>query len=336
MNKVVSFIIPSYNVEKYISKCLDSFIEEKVMECIEVLVVNDGSKDRTSSIAHKYEERYPDIFRVFDKENGGHGSTINVGVEKACGKYIKVIDADDWVDQDQLLVYVQKLQEISADIVLTPFNTYDIGSKITTKHALSSVDFEKIISLAKVLENFSCYDECLCFHGITYNREYYMSCKLQLSEHVFYEDNEYATFPFYKAKTIGAIDAAVYQYRVGDTEQSVSIQSRVKRLDDEKKVIDRMLAFYEKKVTDAEIKKYFIIKIGRVLASHWITCLLAYEDRKKGKKRAIELYKEIQKYPEIKNAVVKKYIVLRIAHGMHMSFQRFMNMIEKSKKRRFK
>lgn len=336
MNKVVSFIIPSYNVEKYISKCLESFIEEKVMECIEVLVVNDGSRDKTSSIAHRYEERYSEVFRVFDKENGGHGSTINYGVKRARGRYIKVIDADDWVDKEELVIYVQGLQKIDADIVLTPFNTYDIRDNTTEKHALGSAEFENTITLSDILENFKCYDECLCFHGVTYNREYYISCNLKLSEHVFYEDNEYATFPFYKVRTIARLDSAVYQYRVGDTEQSVSIQSRVRRLEDEKKVIDSMLAFYKKMVTDTEAKRYFEIKIGRVLVSHWITCLLAYRDRKTGKKRAKELYEEIKKYPEIKNTVTKKYVLLRIAYGIHMSFQGFMNIIEKSKKRRFK
>lgn len=336
MGKIVSFIIPSYNVEKYIEKCLDSFIEDSVLEHIEVLVINDGSKDKTSFIAHKYEKKYPNVFKVFDKENGGHGSAINFGVKHAGGKYIKVIDADDWVDTKELLTYVQKLQEVDADIVLTHFNTFDIKSNTITKHSLRNVNFETNNSLSDIIKHFNNYDECLCFHGITYSLRYYLACNIQLSEHVFYEDNEYSTFPFYKVKNIVPINVTLYQYRIGDIEQSVSIQSRVKRLNDEKMVIDNMLDFYKNNVNNEIVLKYFNIKISRVLVSHWITCLLAYSDRKAGKNRARELYQKLNDLPELKKTVEKKYMLLRIASNMHMSFQSFMNIIEISKKRRFK
>lgn len=336
MDKTVSFIIPSYNVEKYIAKCLDSFIEKDLLNYIEVLVVNDGSTDQTSFIAHKYEKKYQNVFKVFDKENGGHGSTINFGVQHASGKYIKVIDADDWVDTKELSNYVRKLQEVDADIVLTHFNTFDIKSKTIIKHSLRNVNFGTNNSLLDIMRNFNDYDECLCFHGITYSLKYYLSCNIHLSEHVFYEDNEYSTFPFYKAQKIVSIDTTLYQYRVGDVEQSVSIQSRVKRLDDEKKVIDNMLDFYKKYVNNEAVLEYFNMKISRVLVSHWITCLLAYSDRKAGKNRARELYQKLNDLPELKKTVEKKYMLLRIASNMHMSFQSFMNIIEISKKRRFK
>ena len=94
MQKVISFIIPSYNAEPYLDQCLKSFLHPDCMEQIEVLIVNDGSKDGTKALAERYMEDYPDIFRLIDKENGGHGSAINVGVKKASGRYLKVIDAD--------------------------------------------------------------------------------------------------------------------------------------------------------------------------------------------------------------------------------------------------
>ena len=96
-NKLLTISIAAYNVEQYLKKCLDSFIEPSIMSQLEVLIVNDGSKDSTLEIAREYEKKYPDTFKAIDKPNGGHGSTINTAIENATGKYFKVIDSDDCV-----------------------------------------------------------------------------------------------------------------------------------------------------------------------------------------------------------------------------------------------
>ena len=94
MKKILTVTVPSYNVEKFLENTLDSFVDERVLDDIEVLIVDDGSKDKTAEIGRKYEEKYPDTFRVISKENGGHGSTINRGIGEAKGKYFKVVDGD--------------------------------------------------------------------------------------------------------------------------------------------------------------------------------------------------------------------------------------------------
>ena len=103
MNKVLTITVPSYNVEKFLENTLDSFLDERILEDLEVLIVDDGSKDRTAEIGKQYEERYPDTFRVISKENGGHGSTINRGIKEARGTYFKVVDGDDWVDRKSVV-----------------------------------------------------------------------------------------------------------------------------------------------------------------------------------------------------------------------------------------
>ena len=97
MDKILTVIIPTYNMEELLPRCLDSFLikDKKLMQQVEVLVVNDGSKDNSSSIAHRYEKLYPHTFRVIDKENGNYGSCVNRGLQEATGKYVKVLDADD-------------------------------------------------------------------------------------------------------------------------------------------------------------------------------------------------------------------------------------------------
>ena len=118
MEKILTVTVPSYNVEKFLENTLDSFVDERVLDDIEVLIVDDGSKDKTAEIGRKYEEKYPDTFRVISKENGGHGSTINRGIGEAKGKYFKVVDGDDWVDQDGFAELIQRLKTCDADYVL--------------------------------------------------------------------------------------------------------------------------------------------------------------------------------------------------------------------------
>ena len=107
--KLITFAIPSYNSEKFLASCLDSLligIDEK----IEAIVINDGSTDKTSEIAHEYSKKYPFI-KVVDKENGGHGSGINVGIVNATGLYFKMFDSDDHVDKEGLLSLIEIIEK---------------------------------------------------------------------------------------------------------------------------------------------------------------------------------------------------------------------------------
>ena len=118
MDKLLTVVIPAYNIEKYEEQCLSSFVKPKALPEIEVLVVNDGSSDRTVEIAEKYVQKYPDIFRVINKENGGHGSTINRGIEEARGTYFKVVDGDDWVDGAAFGKLVRFLHTAKSDFIV--------------------------------------------------------------------------------------------------------------------------------------------------------------------------------------------------------------------------
>lgn len=121
MNKILTVVIPTYNIEKYIRTCLDSFVIPEILDKLEVLVVNDGSKDRSAAIAREYETRYLGTFRVIDKENGGHGSTINRGLSEAAGTYFKVVDGDDWVERTAFLKLMDCLETCGSDVVLSNY-----------------------------------------------------------------------------------------------------------------------------------------------------------------------------------------------------------------------
>ena len=98
--KLISFVVPCYNSSSYMHHALDTILEIK--EDIELIIVNDGSTDDTLKIAKEYQKKYPQVIKVIDKENGGHGSGVNAGLGIASGKYFKVVDSDDWVDTSSL------------------------------------------------------------------------------------------------------------------------------------------------------------------------------------------------------------------------------------------
>lgn len=113
----VSVIVPVWNVEKYITKCLDSLVNQTLKE-IEIIVVNDGSPDNSQKIIDKYVKKYPDKVKSFIKENGGQGSARNLGIEKAKGEYISFVDSDDWLNYDTLEKMYAVAEKDKSDIVM--------------------------------------------------------------------------------------------------------------------------------------------------------------------------------------------------------------------------
>ena len=119
--KVLSIVIPSYNVEKYLYEIVPHYINSDSFGDIELIIVNDGSKDKTLEIAKEYANAYPESIKYVDKQNGGHGSTINVGKNVATGKYFKIIDGDDWVDEKEFDKFIKILKTCEDDVVLSPY-----------------------------------------------------------------------------------------------------------------------------------------------------------------------------------------------------------------------
>ena len=130
--KALTILIPVYNTEKYIKRCLDSLIVSEIMDDIEILVVNDGGKDHSVEIIQKYVDSYPETVRLIDKENGGHGSTINAGIKEAKGKYFRVLDSDDWFNSTDFVKFVNRLKSEDADLVVCDYrkeHTYNSKSE---------------------------------------------------------------------------------------------------------------------------------------------------------------------------------------------------------------
>ncbi len=279
--KILSIVIPTYNVEKYLRRCLDSLVyDESVLEDIELLVVNDGSKDNSLEIAKEYEKKYPKTIRVIDKENGGHGSTINEGLKVAKGEYFRVIDSDDWVNIDEFADYIRELKKCKADIVLTNFNKELLYSGEIQTFDYKNLQYNKEYDLNDF--DYSILEDAYFYMATsTIKTEKLRKAKLHLDEKTFYVDMEYILLPFLEMDSMIYLDFNIYRYFIGRAEQSVNIQSFVKNRAHHEKVVRRLLDFY-KSIPDKEHKKEYIRKIIlQLLNTHYIIyCKAKLNDKK--------------------------------------------------------
>ena len=208
MQIVLSIVIPVYCVEKYIRKCLDSLVLEnaRLMDQLEVIVVNDGTPDRSAEISREYVERYPNSFRQIDKSNGGHGSAWNVGLKEARGKYIRFLDSDDWFSNlDRLM---DDLKECDADIVFNPFNmVYSYENRIVR------IDTPIRPGTTDLPEYWGGDD--VNFWGATYKTSILQPLYPLFAEKVMYDDYILTWAPLIYGRTFFALDYVVYNYLLG-------------------------------------------------------------------------------------------------------------------------
>lgn len=138
----VSVIIPVYNVEKYLKKCLDSLVNQTLKE-VEIIVVNDGSPDNSQKIIDKYVKKYPKLIKSFIKENGGQGTARNLGLKYAKGEYISFVDSDDWLDVTALESMYNLAKKDDSDIVICDmvdhFKDYELYHNCTKYNSVFEV-----------------------------------------------------------------------------------------------------------------------------------------------------------------------------------------------------
>lgn len=319
--KLLSFIVPSYNCSSFLERCITSLLHPDVMDALEVLIVNDGSTDDTLSVAEKLQSKYPDTIRILSQENKGHGGALNTGCAAASGKYLKVIDADDWIETDNLPAFLDVLEHSQSDVVLTHHYTRDIATGEVKKWRSYPEEFGKTYSMKQVMACEKSFDRSLTFHGITYRTDFYHKNAVQLSEHVFYEDHEYATFPCCYASSITPVDLFIYDYRIGDVQQSVSDTNQLRRLSHMEAVLQRFITEYSSLSLPEESagRSFFEMKAQGVLLSYITTVMLVEPDRKKGRQLGQEMMGRFQaQLPGAYARAQKQYRIFRIMNCLHI------------------
>lgn len=289
MGKILSIVVPSYNVEKYLKTCLDSLIIESVLESIEVIVVDDGSKDGTARIAKEYEKKWPETFRLVQKENGGHGSTINTGISLAQGTYFKVLDSDDWVIKDGLEKLVAFLKRTEADVVLSHYSWISHDTKTVIREynvLLEGMVYEKTYTLKEVADKLY-----LRMHEMTIKTSILRDNAIFIDEHCFYVDQEYTVYPTCYWNTVAVVDALVYQYRLGLSGQSMSRESMQRNVSQHYHVLCQLLHYYDKakKAGAEEYRLHYLEKHISYVVGSQIKIYLSFPVGKERKEEIIKL-----------------------------------------------
>ena len=239
--KILSIIIPTYNMEKYLHKCLDSLIvSDENMERLEVLVVNDGSKDASSRIAHEYEAKYPQTFRVIDKENGNYGSCVNRGLKEATGKYVKVLDADDYYVVEAFDQFVSFLQDKDVDLVINDFSTVDDKDGLIDEYTFN-LPTDRKFTLADIPQRMV---EWLWHHGITYRTDILRQINYKQTEGISYTDDEWIFMPMVAVRSVVYFPQIVYHYLLGREGQTFDPKVMMSSFDKRIKVGMSMVKFY--------------------------------------------------------------------------------------------
>lgn len=299
MSKILSISIAAYNIEKYIHKLMDSFIQSNCLADLEILVIDDGSKDHTAQLALEYEKAYPESIKLVSKENGGHGSTINKGIEIATGKYFRSVDGDDWVNSANLKGLVSTLKEIDVDMVICDYDKCYSNGKIKTIkfdgiEPMKQYDFDDAIKQIP----------WMCYHTIVYRTDILQKNQIKIDEHCFYVDTEYDMYPIQYIKTILYYDKSIYCYRLGTNEQSVSPESRKKNIGHENTVAQSLLNLYtgqEDKISKSK-REYILYGVADFCV--WHIRSLFFFSASSDRKKDIQLFDEKVKGSSL--AVYKK------------------------------
>jgi len=310
--KLLTITIPCYNSAAYMEKCIESLLVGG--EDVEIIIVNDGSKDRTAEIADSYAAKYPTIIRAIHKENGGHGSAVNTGVANAEGLYFKVVDSDDWVKESAYLEILKTLRELtgtnkSLDMFISNF-VYE--KEAEEKHRVMSY------RLALPQNRLFTWDEVRHFlkgqyilmHSVIFRTKLLIECKLELPEHTFYVDNIYVFFPLPYVKNMYYLDVNFYRYYIGRADQSVNENIMISRIDQQIKVnkmmIDYMAENMSKISKNRKLYHYMLSYLDIITTVSSILMIRSNTEENLEKKR------ELWKYLKEKD----KHIFNRLRYGI--------------------
>lgn len=230
MEKLLTVSIAAYNVEKFIRQTLDSCIVPEIMDVLEVLVIDDGAKDLTAQIAGEYEKRYPGTFKVVNKENGGYGTVVNMGVRLAKGKYFRLLDGDDWFESNGLKQLIEALKTTTADMIFTKMYRVFPDQMLLEKDT-----WEKYQGRQMPLSDV----EQSVFAGmweITVRTSILQEHWVDLPGKTLYTDHVFLIEPLPYVRDALFLDFPLYCYRLGYDEQSVSLASRKKHIEESVRV----------------------------------------------------------------------------------------------------
>lgn len=292
MEKILSVSVAAYNLESMIRQCLDSFIRPEILEKVEVLVTDDGSKDQTREIVAAYEKKYPGSFKLIVQKNAGPGSTVNSGLAHATGKYFRMVDGDDWVNANEMEAYLTYLEEHDTDMVCTSYCCVDHETGEKRLEMLKTDMMDREIQFEQVAK-----DLFLAMHNVTYKTSILKENGIRL-DNGFYTDLEYLLFPTPYIHTVAFLSQTIYMYRVSLSTQSMSIKSLQKNVQMHRNVLEHLLREYEayhmSAHWNASIGSYYCKRIAATVGTQ-LSIYLSFKDTKTYKKITKAMVEELKR-----------------------------------------
>lgn len=306
--KLLSVAIPCYNSADYMEKCIKLLLAGG--EDVEIIIVDDGStKDNTAQIADYYAAQYPTIVKAVHQENGGHGEAVNTGLLNAEGKFFKVVDSDDWVDPKSYRKVLDTLKKLDEDASggapeLDMLVCNYVYEKVGASH-------KKVIHYKNVFPQDRMFtwdeighfklDQYILMHSVIYRTELLKSCGLKLPKHTFYVDNIFVFEPLPSVQNIYYLNTNFYRYYIGREDQSVNEQVMIKRIDQQIRVTEIMIDYFNFDITDNKKCLNYMIKYLRIMMEVSSIMLIISKD-----KELLQKKKELWKYAKEKDKKLYK------------------------------
>ncbi len=268
--KILSVGIAAYNAEKYLNKIMTTLLDKRILDDVEIIIVDDGSTDGTAQIADDYKSGYPDVVKVIHQENGGHGSAINSCIQAVTGKYVYLSDADDWVDTENYVKLIQYMKKCESDLIVADMVTVDSDDKVLQGGGIKGLKGKKVVDAGKI-KNLPSFREVLLddylgkqiplfgMHNYFIRNTVLQKANVRCHCHHFYIDTEYVLYSLWYAKTVTYVDWTICRYWLGRDGQSVAMESRRKNHGQYMDVADWLVAYYNQnkdKLTENQCRFY--------------------------------------------------------------------------------
>ena len=317
MAKVLSIAVPSYNVEAYLPDTLASYVAGGVDDRLEVLIVNDGSTDGTQRLGEEFVKLYPQVFRLVNKENGGHGSSINAGLAAATGKYFRIIDGDDRICTVNIPALLDALECADEDLIVDVKREVTIGTGESRLLTLPddipcgiTVAFDEVCTRADL-------DEFFMIHSISMRTDFLRAFNISLLEHTFYVDYELIVKIASFAQTVRFVNLEVCNYYVGNAAQSVAPANYVKRWNDHCRVTEELLRFSVSQDLSEARQAFVDERVRLICNTHYVIALIYDTDRARGLERGQNFRAYLQDcFPAFARATTKRYYEALALHKL--------------------
>ncbi len=313
MEKILTISVATYNLENLIEDNLRSFEKLKNLDDIEVLVIDDGSKDNTANIVQKYCNKYPNSIKLIKQKNSGPGSTVNTGIKNATGIFFKMVDGDDWINSEGLDKLINLLKD---NLDIDAFITNDLVFSENDKKIIKKYKFP--YEKNKILNELNCEKPLIGMHSISFKTSILKENNVKI-DNGFYTDVEYLIYPLPYVKKVMYFDIDIYIYRIGRNEQSVSYTSLIKNKSMHELVLNNIINFYEKNKTQLSKDKldFISIRICNMILSQLNIILLSESKLKMRqeiikfisilKKQSLDIYTKCKKIKRIKILIATNY-----------------------------